>query len=55
MFDSYAEHALRQAGIRVWDIGAYGLGGGYRGGDLQHFDGQTTRTMNLEMASAVLC
>lgn len=55
MFDSYAEHAMRGAGVKVWDITAYGLGGSFRHGDMQHMDGLTTRTMNLEMASALLC
>lgn len=55
LFDSYAEHAMRAAGVPVWDITAYGMGGLYRHDDLQHFDGQTTRTLNLEMAEALLC
>ena len=54
-FDSYAEHAMRSAGVPVWDVTAFGMGGGYRGEDMAHFDGQTVRTLNLEMAEAVWC
>ncbi|KAL4427653.1 hypothetical protein ABPG75_001742 [Micractinium tetrahymenae] len=55
LFDSYAEYAMRKAGVPVWDITAYGMGGLYRLRDMQHFDGQSTRTLNLDMALNIFC
>lgn len=55
LFDSYAETAMRAAGVAVWDATAHGAGGEHRVDDMQHYDGQTTRTLNLEMAAGILC
>lgn len=55
LFDSYAEYAMRKAGVPVWDITAYGMVGMYRNRDMQHMDGQSTRTMNLDMALNIFC
>lgn len=55
LFDSYAEYAMRKAGVPVWDITAYGMAGLYRPRDMQHFDGQSTRTLNLDMALNIFC
>ena len=54
-YDSYAEHAMRTAGIPMWDIAAYGGAGANRPGDIFHFDGKTMRDMNLDMAEHILC
>lgn len=45
---------MRKAGVPVWDITAY-MGALYRPRDMQHFDGQSTRTLNLDMALNIFC